>query len=459
MTRAVRRQHGAALLVLLCTLAASVAGTMLIHASASYAARQREAITATALARAHQALLAYAIAVSPDTAAKRPGDLPCPDLDNDGSAELTCTTAAKRLGRLPWRTLDLDDLRDGDGERLWYALSGRFDRTTFNQCPVSGGPNCLNSDTPGTLTVRDSAGGFMHDGSDGDSGAIAVVISPGAPLVRVGSTTLQERSCSGDAAPGACSQSGKCSGPVTALCDPGNYLDRMAAPVLPIAAAIGGAEDNADFDDGDAGNGFVQGPIRDAAGQLRLNDRLRVLGRNEFMPALERRVASHVMRCLSAYAAGSSARLPWAAAVSAPFGGALPDQDGLRFGRVPTTLSATAGYPGMMSAWPADCPLEMTTPQHTWWANWKDQVFHAIADSYAPDAASTGCGACLAVDPPAATADKQAVVIVAGRALPGQVRATGATAADYLEAGNAGGGPAFTRLPLDPDFNDTVLYW
>ncbi|MCW5620100.1 MAG: hypothetical protein KIS79_03225, partial [Burkholderiales bacterium] len=75
MTRAARPQHGVALLVLLCLLAAGVAGTLLLHASVSYTARQREAITATALARAHQALLAYAIAVSPDTAAKRPGDL------------------------------------------------------------------------------------------------------------------------------------------------------------------------------------------------------------------------------------------------------------------------------------------------------------------------------------------------------------------------------------------------
>jgi hypothetical protein len=30
---------------------------------------------------------------------------------------------AERLGRLPWKTLGLPDLRDGDGERLWYAVS------------------------------------------------------------------------------------------------------------------------------------------------------------------------------------------------------------------------------------------------------------------------------------------------------------------------------------------------
>ena len=31
-------------------------------------------------------------------------------------------------GRLPWKTLAIPDLRDGAGERLWYAVSVRFKR-------------------------------------------------------------------------------------------------------------------------------------------------------------------------------------------------------------------------------------------------------------------------------------------------------------------------------------------
>jgi hypothetical protein len=49
---------------------------------------------------------------------------------------------------LPWRTLGLPDLRDGNGERLWYAVSSEFARN-----PSCGAACPLNSDTKGALTV------------------------------------------------------------------------------------------------------------------------------------------------------------------------------------------------------------------------------------------------------------------------------------------------------------------
>jgi len=458
MTKAYIPQRGGALLILLCALAASLAAVMAAKAATTHASRHRDAVTARALAHAHGALLSYAVAVAPNTAAKRPGDLPCPDLDNDGSAELTCVAAAMRIGRLPWRTLDLPDLRDGDGERLWYALSGRFDRTTSNQCPVSGGANCLNSDTPGTLTVRDTSGATLHDGSDLASGAIAVVIAPGRPLQRVGVAAVQARNCTGDVDPAGCELTGKCSSTVTALCDPANYLDRMAAPVLAVAAAAGGAEDNAGFADGDTSDGFMQGPIRDNTGATRLNDRLRMVRREDLMPALERRVAAHAARCLETYAADSSERMPWASPLSVPYTEVLTDQDGVRFGRLPTELSATAAYPGMQPLWSADCPSSLSGSHHLWWANWKDQVFYAMAEAYAPNASVTGCGSCLTVDPPSPVADKRAVVLIAGAALPGQFRDTSASAAAYLEAANADGDDAFGQALATPTFNDRVWH-
>lgn len=452
------RPRGGALLILLCILAAAAGAALLADAAAGHTRRERDAMTAVALARAHEALLAYAIAVAPDTAAKRPGDLPCPDLNNDGSAELTCVTPDKRLGRLPWKTLDLSDLRDGDGERLWYVLSGRFDRTTVNQCSVSGGPNCLNSDTPGTLTVRDTAGATLHDGSDPASAAVAVVIAPGAPLQRVGEAALQARDCTGDADPSTCQAARICSGPATPLCAPAGFLDRMAAPVLMIAAASGGAEDNASFGDGDAGDGFVHGPIRDAGGSVRLNDRVRTLTRTELMAALERRVARHALRCLQAYASASGSRVPWAAPTSTSFAGVLGDQEGERFGRLPADLSHSAGHPGMPTAWSGDCPIAMDATQHLWWANWKDQVFYAVAAGTAPDAIAPGCGSCLTVDPPSVLADKPFVVLLSGASLPGQVRGPGAAASAYLESGNDDADDTFTQLPEGPGFNDRTVF-
>jgi len=138
-----RAQHGIALIVLLALIGFLVIGVLLTVARSSAVDTEREMRTAQALAKAKEGLIAYAVAVLPDTFAKRPGDLPCPDLHNDGQAELQCGSAAQRIGRLPWKTLGLSDLRDADGERLWYALSTRFQRKTVNQCTAAGGPACL----------------------------------------------------------------------------------------------------------------------------------------------------------------------------------------------------------------------------------------------------------------------------------------------------------------------------
>ncbi|MGQ2967070.1 hypothetical protein [Methylophilus sp.] len=103
----------------------------------------------------------------------RPGDLPCPDRDNDGIAEVNCSKTS-RLGRLPWRTLGLGDIRDGSGERLWYAVSERYKNNT-RVLP-------LNTDTPGSWTVR-TLNGMVWDATQG-SGVVAVIIAPMQPLLR-----------------------------------------------------------------------------------------------------------------------------------------------------------------------------------------------------------------------------------------------------------------------------------
>ena len=105
-----------------------------------------DAQTELALAQAKQALITYA---SGRATTNRPGELPCPDLDNDGQAgqvsDATCNTTDRQIGRLPWVTLRTADLRDGSGERLWYAVSSNFK----NNAVVTP----LNSNTPGQLSV------------------------------------------------------------------------------------------------------------------------------------------------------------------------------------------------------------------------------------------------------------------------------------------------------------------
>lgn len=445
------RQRGAVLLALVGLIALALSAAVL---TGRLTTGQRDTRTSLALAQAREALIAFASTVAPDTAAKRPGDLPCPDLDNDGDAEATCIQPAQRLGRLPWKTLAIPDLRDGAGERLWYAVSVRFKRNNTNPCPLAGGANCLNSDTGGTLTLRDASGSLLNDGA-GASAAIALVIAPGAVLARLGED-VQVRSCGGDPDFATCASTGRCSTPATPLCNPVNYLDRVGPPVMAVPGTLGGAEDNADIAENLTANGFIQGPIRDAAAKVVVNDRIGVIRYEDVLPTLERRVARTALRCLADYAAASGNRFPWAAAASANYALVLSDQPALTFGRLPNALTNTAAQAGMAAGWPASCPIPMSSPAQRWWANWQNLVFFAVAPAAAPDSPWPACGACLSIAP-SLSADRHVVVLVAGRALAGQIRGIGAGTGAYLEATNPGGGPQFTAQAAAA-FNDVVLH-
>jgi len=164
--RAPRRQRGLVLvLVLSLVVAASLWG---ITSSFGTAAQRvdRDRATMAAIMQAKEALIARAA-----LDVNRPGSLPCPDLTNNGNADITCTPVAgavppnSRVGRLPWRTLGLPDLRDASGERLWYALSASLTDRTLSQ-PI-------NSDTQGELQLTGLAPAQR---------IVAVIIAPGAAL-------------------------------------------------------------------------------------------------------------------------------------------------------------------------------------------------------------------------------------------------------------------------------------
>jgi hypothetical protein len=70
--------------------------------------------------------------------------------------------------------------------------------------------------------VRTSSGTALHDATAG-TGAVAVVISPGPVLTRLGGAS-QDRGCAGDANQPLCVQQGICSGVTTPRCNPVNYL-------------------------------------------------------------------------------------------------------------------------------------------------------------------------------------------------------------------------------------------
>ncbi len=163
-----KRQSGIALVLLLVVLI--MAGAFAFYRSAGIGSgrAQQDAKLATTLARAKEALIARAV-----TDANRPGSLPCPDLitnnvglsnfPNDGKADMfTLTQCPSYVGWLPWVTLDLPELTDDTGTRLWYALAPEL-RDDDSAQPI-------NSDTALTLRL------------DGAADIAALIIAPRAAL-------------------------------------------------------------------------------------------------------------------------------------------------------------------------------------------------------------------------------------------------------------------------------------
>ena len=458
------RQRGAALVVTVLLFAMIGVTALLAVARGTETDAEKERRTSEALATAKEALIGFAagVAFTAPLFPERPGDLPCPDLDNDGSADPPCSTDASRLGRLPWKTLGLPDLRDGDGERLWYAVATGFKNNPRTPCANPADATCLNSETLGTITVRNAAGVIVHDGSNTDritnNGIIAVVIAAGAALQRQGAGASQDRSCF-VAGVWQCDALSKClpapSPTDVPRCNPANYLD-----------VLSGIEDNADFGDGTA-NGFIFGPAPTGTDAV-VNDRLVAVARGDLLPVVERRVASEVALCLKAYALANGQKFPWAADMTESAtlnnyldSGAFSQR---RYGRIPDPpFSRTrADDAAMGDVWVGACSL----PVGTWWSNWKLQVLYSIAPGFEPGSAAA-CGSCLSVNRPGGgpLTNVRMVVMAAGRTLVTQTRAAlgdRANPANYVEFENATAvaapDPTFEIRAISATFNDRLAY-
>jgi hypothetical protein len=454
-------QQGAAALIMMIIVVVGASYYFLGALNRASSQVERDRITVAALAQAKEALIGYAASVTVTASSglcgancPRPGDLPCPDTNNDGEAESSCGNAAgttgqeKRLGRLPWKTLGLPDLRDGYGERLWYAVSNNF-KNNF-RAPQ------LNSDTFGTITVRSSTGTMLNNGTD-SSATIAVILSSGSVLMRQ-DARQQDRSCSRGGVPDpVCQASEVCTTPnptTTAKCNPTNYLDILKD-----------IEDNADFADGNT-NGFINGEVLDANRNPIVNDKLITVAYGDLMPLLEKRVAGEALSCLTEYATRpqNQGHYPWAATLDTSVPPDYNDDSGALFGRLPDApfinTRADSGD-GMDNNWTGTCNIN---PASGWWPNWKEMVFYAVANACKPMAAAGCSGTFLTVTPPPSAPDPQVVVIVAGRRLAGvaggQPRGTSAekgTTANYLE-GNNQSGIAFQQGKATSTFNDSLGY-
>lgn len=159
-----KHQRGALLILLVIALGILAATVFVSMLSSSDIQNKRDKQTAAALAEAKAALIGWSASRSSNASNYSPGQLPCPEdttkigTPNEGTGAGTCTLPA--IGRLPWKTLKIGDLRDGYGEKLWYALSPGFRVSPINSSV--------------------SQAQLMVDGIP--NRAVAIIFSPGPPL-------------------------------------------------------------------------------------------------------------------------------------------------------------------------------------------------------------------------------------------------------------------------------------
>jgi hypothetical protein len=320
-------QHGQIIILTVLILALGTGFLVYSMAGPRSIDYRKNAKTDAALAMAKEALIGRAVADS-----NHPGSLPCPDTNDDGIAEIFAGIACPSyIGRLPWKTLELPDLRDGDGERLWYMLSPAF-RDNAAVEP-------LNTDTIGNITIYSG-----NNTTSLTNRAAAVIFAPGAPI------GAQARSGTQSA---ACTVTGTTI--AQSLCGT-NYLETVSS----------------------INNANATGPYISAPATATFNDRLIVIDSVELMTAAETRAAKEILNALQAYKAGSMATTtsfcypvgcyPWA-----DISNGIAN-DGLNYGRVPL-ISADTGHANDWS----DASPPVTIPQWLIDNQWGMVFFYTVA--------------------------------------------------------------------------------
>lgn len=155
-------QQGTALIVLVFMLGLAMVAVILDSYNRSALRSALDTRTAQALAEAKAVLIGRAIGDI-----NRPGSLPCPDGNGDGSADaMVGNECPTYIGRFPWKTLGAGELRDGTGELLWYGLTNSY-RDDDSAEPING-------TAAGQWTV------------DGVADRVAVLFAPGPGLAGQG---------------------------------------------------------------------------------------------------------------------------------------------------------------------------------------------------------------------------------------------------------------------------------
>ncbi|AUI67386.1 hypothetical protein [Beggiatoa leptomitoformis] len=379
----------------------------------------RQAQTVKALAQAKEALLGYALSYY-DSKDKpeglgRFGFLPCPDTNAISGEGTDCGNYSgiqkdsSEIGRFPWRTLGISPLRDGDGECLWYAVSG-----TYKNAKEGIRTAMLNEDSNGffeVITPNATTGTIATDR------AVAVIIAPHRAL------TGQQRT------------------PVasTAICG-GNYeVTKYIESIVDVANFAKTANKIEKFNE--AGNDRIIYITRQELFNL-------IHKRRDFSKTMEC-LTQIVTQCIAIYgrnnmsATPDDKRLPFATPIDLSNlyadDAAYLAQNELLKGRLPNTTSIqelikTCPLEQISLSTVDSCDNTAIKPSNlvlnqdpaktifiTLWQNWKDHIFYMVAENYKPTAT-------LPIPPCDATncinSLYAAKITFAGQSLTGQTRTT-----------------------------------
>lgn len=488
------RQRGIALLLVLLLALSIFAYGVLRQLNAADVATARGDRTAAALVQAKEALIAHALlygenhktnatpagSVSQDDVTLPPGTLPCPEqsyFGSEGSESGSCgIRGASALGRLPWRSLGLSPLRDGDGECLWYAVSGTY--------KANPGADTINPDSLGQLRVIDPAGNVLA-GATAASQVVAAIIAPGPPLAGQDRTPVAgTRECGGNYVPSAYLDSATIggvtynnallaaaagdvstlvSGRQSGLNDRIVYItrDEIWRPVLRRSDFASALFDAAD--DGMATSASDDGTGTPPSGPV----------------AMAQKLAAMIARYGKNNSDTNNHSLPWATplAVADFAADTFDDVRGVHAGRPPYRVGTSRGdsnntlVPSGCSSGPTACRLLISglagpvawwrvagkplAPDGSvlpssfegWWDKWKDHVFYVVSPEFAPgnlddedwdeapNPCSNGGNKCVRVNGQRFAA----ALVFAGPATAGQTRNTLAerqNPANYLEGNN-----------------------
>ena len=367
----------------------------------------RSAATTTALAKAKDALIAYAIARDDPG---RPGEFPCPSIvpptaPTYGVSASACATVS--IGRLPWKTLGIAEPLDSDAEPLWYAVSSKF-RPPFSNTRL------INSDTVGNLAVYDSSGSTVLS-----SEVVAVIFAAGAPTSSQNrtSTTMVCATTATSIAGNSCAT---------------NYLD-------------------SDFGRNNATN---SGPYIAGTSNANFNDQIAYITTADFIPKIEDRIATFLTRSLKSYYVANG-YYPYSTTYSdISFPNRLNCANGTYSGRLPVFIAASPYGPPVapcigLQEWPG---VGIPNSLPTWFSEnqWSVAIHYKIGKAFEKGGSKvcSALGDCLTVNGDSAV---QAMLILPGIATASQIRPF-ATPANYLEvAGNLGGWP----LPVNYSYMTT----